>query len=167
MSSGHCESSRLSRSRRSGLASLASFERDAMTAVGILCVGYGIGYGAAVINPFTVLIAQSIAGVEQGSGMGFRLVLMVVLLAIGFRHVWRYASRVKADPSTSLVADIEPPAEAPKEALELDSTPATTTASRRFPDGRDARGRPRSRCRRRWASRRASGGRGPSRGPAS
>ena len=40
---------------------------DAVTAVGILCVGYSIGYGTALINPFTVLIAQDIAGLVPAS----------------------------------------------------------------------------------------------------
>jgi uncharacterized ion transporter superfamily protein YfcC len=43
-----------------------------VTAVGVLCVGYAVGYGAALINPFTVFIAQEVAGVEQASGLGFR-----------------------------------------------------------------------------------------------
>jgi len=81
---------------------------DAVTGVGILCVGYSIGYGAALINPFTVFIAQDIAGVPQGSGMAFRAVLTAVFLVIGFHHVWRYARRVKADPGKSYVADIPP-----------------------------------------------------------
>ncbi len=77
---------------------------DAVTAVGIMCVGYG----TAVINPFTVIVAQNVAGIEPGSGMGFRIILGVVFLAIGAHHVLRYANKVKADPSASLVADIEP-----------------------------------------------------------
>lgn len=79
---------------------------DSMTAVGVLCVGYGVGYGAALINPFTVFIAQDVADVPQGSGLLFRLILLVVFLAIGIHHVWRYAKRVKRDPSSSLVADV-------------------------------------------------------------
>jgi uncharacterized ion transporter superfamily protein YfcC len=82
---------------------------DAVTAVGIMTVGYGIGYGVAVINPFTVLIAQDVAGLTPASGMGFRLALAAVLLPVGIHHVWSYARRVKADPSRSLVADVEPP----------------------------------------------------------
>lgn len=81
---------------------------DAVTAVAIMCVGYGVGYGTAVINPFTVIVAQNVAGVEQSSGMGLRVILGVVFLALGVHHVLRYANRVKADPSKSLVADIEP-----------------------------------------------------------
>jgi uncharacterized ion transporter superfamily protein YfcC len=80
---------------------------DAVTAIGILCVGYGVGYGVAVFNPFTVLIAQSVAEIPQASGIGYRLILSVFFLALGIHHVWSYASKVKADPSKSLVADIE------------------------------------------------------------
>ncbi len=83
---------------------------DAVTAVAIMTVGYAIGYGAAVINPFTVIIAQNVAGVEPSSGIGFRLILSVVFLVVGVHHVLRYANKVKADPATSLVADIEPDA---------------------------------------------------------
>ena len=78
---------------------------DAVTAVGVVCLGFGIGYGVATINPFTVLVAQDIAGLKPGSGLGFRLLLFPVFLGIGFHHLWRYAQRVKRDPATSLVAD--------------------------------------------------------------
>lgn len=81
---------------------------DAVTAIGVLCVGYGVGYGAAIINPFTLFIAQGVAELQPGSGMGYRLVLLVIFLAIGFQHVWSYAKKVKDDPSKSLVADVEP-----------------------------------------------------------
>ena len=83
---------------------------DRMTAIGIIMVGYGAGYGPAFINPFTTLIAQDIAGLEPASGMWFRLICFVVFVSIGIHHVWTYAERVKLDPSSSLVADIEVPA---------------------------------------------------------
>jgi len=82
---------------------------DAVTAVGIMTVGYSIGYGVAVTNPFTVLIAQDVAGLTPTSGMWFRLVLAGVFLPVGIHHVWSYAKKVKADPASSLVADVEPP----------------------------------------------------------
>ncbi len=83
---------------------------DRMTAIGIIMVGYGAGYGPAFINPFTTLIAQDIAGLEPASGMWFRLICFVVFVSIGIHHVWSYAKRVKLDPATSLVAGIEVPA---------------------------------------------------------
>lgn len=82
---------------------------DALTGVAIMAVGYSIGYGIATINPFTVLIAQDIADLQPASGLGFRLVLTALFVPIGVHHVWRYATRVAADRSNSLVADIKPP----------------------------------------------------------
>jgi len=79
---------------------------DAMAAIGIMVVGYGIGYGVAVTNPYTILPAQTIAGVEHLSGLGYRLLLTVPFLAIGMHHVWAYTRRVRNDPSTSLMVGV-------------------------------------------------------------
>ena len=86
---------------------------DTVAAIGIMVAGYGVGYGAAALNPFTVLVAQNIAGVPPTSGWEFRLVLYVPCFAVAFHHVLRYSKRVQADPSNSLVHDIpeaQPPA---------------------------------------------------------
>lgn len=85
----------------------AGLGMDAIVAVGVMAIGYGVGYGAALINPFTVFIAQDVAGVPQGSGLEYRALLLVLFLAVGFHHVWRYARRVQADPSRSLMAGVE------------------------------------------------------------
>jgi uncharacterized ion transporter superfamily protein YfcC len=81
---------------------------DAISAVGILCLGYGIGYGAAFMNPFTVMVAQEVSGLQPGSGIGLRLVLLALFLPIGIHHVWAYTHRVMADPSRSLMAGAQP-----------------------------------------------------------
>jgi uncharacterized ion transporter superfamily protein YfcC len=97
-----------------------SMRMDTVAAVGIMVVGYGVGFGAAVINPFTVLVAQEVAGLTPVSGYGFRIAMFVPFLAIGFIHVLRYAKMVRADASTSLVADIpeaQPPELHPPEAV--------------------------------------------------
>ena len=86
---------------------------DTISAVGIMVVGYGVGFGTAAINPFTVLVAQEVAGLTPVSGIGLRIAIFFPFLAIGFLHVWRYASKVRADPSASLVADI-PEAQPPE-----------------------------------------------------
>ncbi len=82
---------------------------DRITAVAIIMVGYGVGYGAALINPFTVLLAQNVAGLQPASGLWYRMVLMVVFLPIGIHHVWSYAKKVRRDPAASLVADVSAP----------------------------------------------------------
>lgn len=80
---------------------------DAMTAIGTMVVGYGIGYGVAVLNPFTLLIAQDIADLQPASGMWYRLILVIPLLAVGFHHVWSYAKRVRNNPEASLMKGID------------------------------------------------------------
>ena len=81
---------------------------DAMTAVGIMLIGYGIGYGVSAFNPFTLLVAQEVSGLPPMSGNWYRYLLFVPFCAIGIHHVWSYARRVQADPARSLVADVKP-----------------------------------------------------------
>ncbi|MDJ0708838.1 MAG: Na+/H+ antiporter NhaC family protein [Woeseiaceae bacterium] len=91
---------------------------DAVVAMGMVWIPYGIGWACAGINPFGVLIAQDIAQVPLTSGWALKLLMMFGFLAVAFHHIYRYAMRVKADPSQSLVADVdystgfEPPADA-------------------------------------------------------
>ncbi len=82
---------------------------DTMTAVGMIVAGYGIGYGVAAFNPYTVVIAQGIAEVPTYSGWEVRMGLLLPFVFIGFHHVWRYSRKVQADPTASLVYDVEPP----------------------------------------------------------
>jgi uncharacterized ion transporter superfamily protein YfcC len=92
---------------------------DTVAAVGIMVVGYGVGYGTAVMNPFTVLVAQEVAGLTPVSGLAFRLAIFLPFFAVGYIHVLRYSRKVRADPTASLVADIaeaqppEPPETGP------------------------------------------------------
>ena len=90
---------------------------DAVVAMGMVWIPYGIGWACAGINPFGVLIAQDIAQVPLTSGWALKLLMMFGFLAVAFHHIYRYAMRVKADPSRSLVANVdystgfEPPAD--------------------------------------------------------
>ncbi|MDP6582398.1 MAG: TIGR00366 family protein [Vicinamibacterales bacterium] len=83
-----------------------ALEMDAVVALGIIYVGAGIGYACAALNPFTVLIGQSIAGLELTSGQGVRWLLLAICLAVGVDHILRYMRRVQADPHRSLVRDV-------------------------------------------------------------
>ncbi len=87
---------------------------DAITAAGILVIGSGIGYGVAALNPFTVLVAQEVAGIPLISGINFRLAISLPFFLIGFLHMWRYARKIRESPAASLVADV-PEAQLPQE----------------------------------------------------
>ncbi len=80
---------------------------DAIVAMGMVWVPYGIGWACAGFNPFGVVIAQSIANVPLFSGWLFRVIMMIAFLAVGFHHLYRYAIRVQRDPQSSLVAHID------------------------------------------------------------
>ncbi|MDZ7643085.1 MAG: hypothetical protein U5K76_01875 [Woeseiaceae bacterium] len=80
---------------------------DAIVAMSMVWVPYGIGWACAGTNPFGVIIAQNIANVPITSGWAFRLVIMAAFLAVAFHHIYRYAMRVRRDPEQSLVAHID------------------------------------------------------------
>ena len=85
----------------------AALRMDAITAIGTLVVGYGIGYGVAFMNPFTLVIAQEISGLQPLSGMWFRLAIALPFLGIGYHHVWSYAKKVRANPEHSYMSGVE------------------------------------------------------------
>jgi len=74
---------------------------DTIVGVSIPFVGAASGFAGAFFNPFTVGIAQGIAGLPLYSGVGYRLILWAVGTAIAITIVMRYASRVLKDPKIS------------------------------------------------------------------
>ncbi len=60
-----------------------------------------IGFATSWMNPFSVGIAQGIAGVPVMSGAAFRVVMWVGFTALGLAYTWRYARRIKRAPETS------------------------------------------------------------------
>ena len=80
---------------------------DSLVGASILLLGCGIGVLASTINPFATGIASGFAGTSLDEGLIGRLVILIVGIAIGIIFVMRYAARVKADPSRSLVFDMK------------------------------------------------------------
>ena len=80
---------------------------DALTGAAVVLLGCGIGTLGSTINPFATGIASGFAGVSISDGLAGRLVILIVGLAIGIFFVLRYADRVKADPSKSVVSDMK------------------------------------------------------------
>ncbi|MED4780508.1 C4-dicarboxylate ABC transporter permease [Brevibacillus choshinensis] len=78
---------------------------DVITGTAIVLVGASIGFTTAVMNPFTVGIAQSIAELPPFSGMGYRILLFVIMYAVSVYFVYRYAMKVKRDRGYGFIAD--------------------------------------------------------------
>jgi len=84
---------------------------DAMVGLACIFLGSGIGTMCSTINPFSTIIASDAAGIAWTMGLNNRLIMLFVCLVITILYILRYAKRVKADPSKSLIYD-------QKEALE-------------------------------------------------
>ena len=74
---------------------------DKIYGLALVFVSAEIGFAAATTNPFNVQIAQGIAEVPLGSGIGFRLIFYVVILTSAILYMLRYGKRLKANPANS------------------------------------------------------------------
>jgi uncharacterized ion transporter superfamily protein YfcC len=79
---------------------------DRLFGLSVVILAAGIGFAAATTNPFTVVIAQNIAELQPTSGWRLRVVFLSIAIVLTLIHILRYGARVKADPSSSLVADL-------------------------------------------------------------
>ncbi len=80
---------------------------DAIVGVAIVALGVGIGYSGAAMNPFTVGTAQAIAELPALSGAGFRIFCHVAMIAVASAYVIRYALKIQADPTKSILYGTE------------------------------------------------------------
>lgn len=75
---------------------------DSTTAFMVVFVGARTGYIASTINPFNVLIAQGILGIQGNPQLWLRMIAWVVLTAVAITWVVLYARRVKKNPESSI-----------------------------------------------------------------
>jgi uncharacterized ion transporter superfamily protein YfcC len=80
---------------------------DSIVGVAIPFLGAAAGFAAAFFNPFTVGIAQGIAGLPLYSGLGYRVLTWFIGTGVVIAWVMVYAARVKRDPKSSLVYEID------------------------------------------------------------
>lgn len=77
---------------------------DKLYGLALVFVSAEIGFASATTNPFNVQIAQGIAEVPLGSGLGFRLIFYVVVLIIAILYMLRYGRKLQQDFSNSYLA---------------------------------------------------------------
>ncbi|MFH1727541.1 MAG: TIGR00366 family protein [Pseudomonadota bacterium] len=76
---------------------------DSIVAVTIAWVGSGLGFSAAMINPFTVQVAQGIAELPPVSGWWYRTICWFVITTTGIIFTMLYARKIKKNPKASPV----------------------------------------------------------------
>lgn len=80
---------------------------DSITGVCVVYVAAHLGFAGAVLNPFTIGIAQGIAEIPLFSGMGYRILCWLIINAIGFTFILIYANKVKKHPEKSVMYKLD------------------------------------------------------------
>ncbi|MBQ9783998.1 MAG: YfcC family protein [Clostridia bacterium] len=75
---------------------------DALTGIGMSLLAVGCGFATGVCNPFTVGVAQQLAGLPMFSGVWMRLLAFALIYALLLSFIMLYAKRI-AKP----IADVE------------------------------------------------------------
>lgn len=90
-----------------GIALARALGYDAVVGMAIVTMGAAAGFTSGFMNPFTVGVAQGIAELPMFSGIGMRIVIWVCTLILVIGYIYKYAKKVKEDPTKSIVYDLE------------------------------------------------------------
>ena len=80
---------------------------DKVTGTAMIALGAAVGFTAGILNPFNVGVAQDIAELPLFSGMAYRIVILVILLAATSAYIIIYAKKVAANPEKSVIYGIQ------------------------------------------------------------
>ena len=78
---------------------------DALTGIGMSLLAAGCGFAAGVCNPFTVGVAQQLAGLPMFSGIWLRLLSFLLIYLLLLLFLLRHAKKI-AQPLTSVEASL-------------------------------------------------------------
>ena len=76
---------------------------DSIVGVCMCFIAAGIGFAGCLMNPFTLGIAQEIAGLQLFSGLEYRFLIWMVVNIVGIGYVLWYANRIRKNPARSIM----------------------------------------------------------------
>ena len=76
---------------------------DALVGLGMSILATNMGFSAAISNPYTLGVAQQLAGLPLFSGAWLRIVIFVVIYFLFGWFLSSYARKIDRDPKASLV----------------------------------------------------------------
>jgi uncharacterized ion transporter superfamily protein YfcC len=76
---------------------------DSIVGVSMCFVAAGLGFAGALLNPFTIGIAQGLSDLPLFSGIEYRFFSWIVINAVGIVWILRYAAKIKRNPKLSPV----------------------------------------------------------------
>ncbi|MFD2131038.1 YfcC family protein [Pseudogracilibacillus auburnensis] len=75
---------------------------DKVTAAGAVLISTIAGFAVALTAPANLGVSQSISQLPLYSGMGYRIVILTIILLTGILFVVRYAKKVRSNPELSI-----------------------------------------------------------------
>ncbi|MDA3781055.1 MAG: AbgT family transporter [Bacteroidales bacterium] len=76
---------------------------DSIVGVSLCFVAAGLGFAGAILNPFTIGIAQGLSGIPLFTGIEYRLFAWTVINLVGIGFILWYARKIKKNPKLSPV----------------------------------------------------------------
>jgi len=80
---------------------------DSITGLCMCYVGAHLGFAGALLNPFTIGIAQGLSKLPLFSGIEYRLFCWVIITIIGIAFVLWYARKIRKNPKSSCVYEVD------------------------------------------------------------
>ncbi len=76
---------------------------DSFMGVSMVYIAAHLGFAGAILNPFTIGIAQGLADLPLFSGIEYRMFAWLVINFVGIAFVLRYAKKIRHKPQSSLM----------------------------------------------------------------
>lgn len=90
-----------------GVIIARALKLDPIVAAAITFGSNFVGFSVGFLNPYTVGIAQDIAGLPIFSGLLFRIIIFILMLSLTIAYIWRYAKKIIENPELSIVGTYE------------------------------------------------------------
>lgn len=78
---------------------------DALVGLGMSLLAIGCGFSAGICNPFTVGVAQELAGLPMFSGIWFRILAFALVYGLLMLFLFSYAKRIAKPVATGIEED--------------------------------------------------------------
>jgi len=76
---------------------------DSIVGLSMCFIGAGLGFAGAMLNPFTIGIAQGLSKLPLFSGIEYRMFCWVVINVVGIGYILWYANKIRKNPKSSVV----------------------------------------------------------------
>ncbi len=80
---------------------------DSIIGLSMCFVGAGLGFAGAILNPFTIGIAQGLSDLPLFSGIEYRMFCWLVINLVGISYVLWYAKKIRKNPERSGMYELD------------------------------------------------------------